>query len=127
MEVIAGVFLVLRTLVSPIDTDFGVENFSAVQSLQSSLRGAHVDIFDKSVVETAVLVVTVRDNFNMLNGASDGEDFSKHVLSHPGAKISNVKMGAPLDWKSDKRKIKGRDKESNTPEPLPGLPFPKDS
>ena len=90
------VLLILLTLVSPVDADLGVENFAAVEGLESSLCRAHVHVLDETVVETAMLVVTVRDDFNVLDGTSDGEDLGEHVLCHSRTQVPNIKMGPPL-------------------------------
>jgi hypothetical protein len=37
-------------------------------------------LLDETVVEASVLVVTVRDDLDVLNGSSDGEDLGEHVL-----------------------------------------------
>ena len=107
-----GVFLVLLTLVSPVDTNFRVENFAAVEGLQSGLCSTHVEVLDETIVEAAMLVVTVRDDFNMLDWASDGKDLREHVLGDPRAQVADIEMGAPLvDGRSSeegKRRGRGR-------------------
>jgi hypothetical protein len=92
-----GVFLVLLTLVGPIDANLGIKDFATVESLKSSLGSTHVHVLDETVVETAVLVVSIGNNFNVLDGARDGEDFCEHVLGDTGTEVSDVEMGAPLD------------------------------
>jgi hypothetical protein len=44
-----------------------------------------------------VLIVTVWNNFNMLYGAGNGEDFGEHVLRDTRAQVSDVKMSTPLN------------------------------
>jgi hypothetical protein len=96
-----SVLLVLLTLISPVDSDLRVKDLTAVECLKGGLGGTHVHVFDETVVETTVLIVAVRDNFYMLNGASDRENFGEHVFRDAGAEIANIKMSAPLncrDW-----------------------------
>lgn len=96
MVMAGGVLLVLLTLVRPVDTNLCVENFAAIKGLQSGLGGTHVKVLDEAIVETAMLVVTVWDNFDMLDWASDGKDLSEHVLSDPRAQVADVEMSPPL-------------------------------
>jgi len=91
-----GVLLVLLTLVSPVDTNFRVENFATVKGLQSGLGSAHVEVLDETIVEAAMLVVTVRDDFDMLDWACDGKDLGEHVLGYARAQVADVEMGPPL-------------------------------
>jgi hypothetical protein len=44
-----------------------------------------------------MLIVAVRNNFNMLYGTGNGKDFGEHVLRDTGAQVSNVKMSTPLE------------------------------
>lgn len=94
--VTGGVLFVLLALVRPVDANLRVEDLAAIEGLQRSFGSAHVDVLDEAVVEAAMLVVPVRDYFDVLNGPGDGEDFSEHVLGHPRAQISNVKMSTSL-------------------------------
>jgi hypothetical protein len=45
-----------------------------------------------------MLVVTVWDDFDMLNWASDGKYLSEHILSYARAQVANVEMGAPRSF-----------------------------
>jgi hypothetical protein len=94
--VTGGVFLVLLTLVSPVDADLGIEDLAAIESLESRFCSAHIDILHKTIVEAAMLIVAIGNNFNMLNRPCDGKDLAEHVLSDARAQISNVEVGTPL-------------------------------
>ena len=96
MVVCGGILLVLTTLVCPVDTDLCIENLAAVEGLKGSLRSAHIHVLDETVVEATVLVVTVGDDFDMLNRTSHSEDLCKHVLGDPGGEVSDIEMGTPL-------------------------------
>ena len=91
-----GILLVLLTLVSPVDTNFCVENFATIEGLQSGLGSTHVEVLDETIVEAAMLVVTVWDDFDMLDRTSDGKDLGEHVLGYPRAQVADVEMGPPL-------------------------------
>jgi hypothetical protein len=43
-----------------------------------------------------MLIVTIRDYFDMLDGPSDSEYLCEHVLRDARAEIPNVKMSTPL-------------------------------
>lgn len=96
MVMSSGVLFVLLTLVSPVDTNFCVKNFATIEGLQSGLGSAHIKVLDEAIVEAAMLVITVWDDFDMLNWASDGEDLREHVLGHPRAQVTDIEMGSPL-------------------------------
>lgn len=98
----ATYLLVLLALVSPVDLDLGVEDLSAVEGLESGLSSSHVHaveqnkngsssivntagqerhvLLNETVVETPVLVVSVRDDLDVLDRSSDGKDLGEHVL-----------------------------------------------
>jgi len=42
-----------------------------------------------------MLIVTVWDDFYMLDRSSDGENFGEHVFRDAGAQVSDIKMSAP--------------------------------
>ena len=91
-----GVLLVLAALICPVDTDLCIKDLAAIEGLERSLSSAHVHVLNETVVETTVLVVTVGDDFYMLNWTSDGEDFCEHVFGDPRGEVSNIEMGASL-------------------------------
>ena len=82
--VVARVLLILLALVCPVDANFCVEYLATVESLEGCLCGAHVHILDEAVVQAAMLVVAVWNNFDVLDRASDSEYLCKHVLGHTG-------------------------------------------
>jgi hypothetical protein len=83
-------------LIGPIDANLSVEDLAAVESLECSLGSTHVNVLDEPVVEATVLIIAIRNNFNMLDGTGDGEDFGEHVLGDTRAQVSDIKMGTPL-------------------------------
>ena len=91
-----GVLLVLTALICPVDAYFCIKDFAAVEGLKGSLGSTHVHVLNETVVETTVLVVTVGDDFYMLNWTSDSEDLREHVLGDPRGKVSDIEMGASL-------------------------------
>lgn len=96
VEVVGSVFLVLLALVSPVHADLGVEDFAAIEGLESGLGGTHVHVLDEAVVEAAMLVVAVGDDLDVLDGPGDGEDLGEHVLGHSGAEVANVEVSPSL-------------------------------
>jgi len=112
-----GVLLVLAALICPVDTDFCIKDFAAVEGLEGSLGSTHVHVLNETVVETTVLVVTVGDDFYMLNWTSDSEDLCEHVLGDPRGQVSDIEMGASLSVDGVSR-VKGCNvKWCNRPEP----------
>jgi hypothetical protein len=92
-----SVLLVLLTLVSPVDSNFGVENFAPVESLQRSLGRTHIHVFHETIVETSVLIITVGNYFDMLYGASNSKNLCQHVLRNTGTQVPDVEMSATLE------------------------------
>lgn len=95
MVVVGSVFLVLRTLIRPVNTNLGVEDLAAVEGLKSSLCGAHIHIFDETVVKATVLIIAIGDDFDMLNWSSHREDFREHILSNSRTQVANIKVSPP--------------------------------
>ena len=44
-----------------------------------------------------MLIVSIGDDFDMLDGPSHGENLCKHILRDPGAQIADGEMGPPLN------------------------------
>ena len=83
MVVCGGVLLVLTALICPIDTDLCIKDLSTIEGLEGSLGSTHIHILNETVIETTVLVVTVGDDFYMLDWTSDSEDLCEHVFGDP--------------------------------------------
>ena len=88
----------LLALICPIDSDFGVEDLTAVEDLKSGFCGTHVHVLDKAMIKaTGVLVdAAVRKDLDVLNRTSDGKYLREHVLGHPWAQIFHVDVGTLL-------------------------------
>ena len=101
--VVARVLLVLLALVRPVDADLGVEDLAPVEGLERSFGCAHVHVFDETIVETAVLVVAVRDDLDVLHGTGHSKDLRQHILRHPWAEVSDVEVSPSLVVVIDER------------------------
>ena len=84
MEMVLRVLSVLVALVRPIDPYIRIENLAPIERGKSLVRRAHVGIFDKTVIESAVLEVAVLDDLGLHDGTSDGKDLCEHVVGDPG-------------------------------------------
>ena len=118
VEMRGGVLLVLATLICPIDTDLRIKDLAAVEGLKGCLGSAHIHIFNETVVETTVLVVTVGDDLHVLNWTGDGEDFCEHVFGDSRGEVSDIEMGTSLS-ESGVSHIEGLDMRRFG---IPGLP-----
>jgi len=96
MVMCGGVLLVLTALICPVDADLCIKDLAAIEGLEGSLGSTHVHVLNETVVETTVLVVTVGDDLDMLNWASDSEYLREHVFGDPRGQVSDIEMGASL-------------------------------
>jgi hypothetical protein len=90
------VLLILLALIGPVDTDLSIEDLTAIERLERGFGCTHVDVLDEAIVEATVLIIAVRNNFNVLDRTSNSEDFGEHVLGNTRAQVSDIEMGTPL-------------------------------
>ena len=94
--VVARVLLILLALVGPVDADFGVENLAPVEGLEGSLGCAHIHVLNETIVETAVLIVAVWDDLDVLHRTGHSEDLGQHIFRHPRAEVSDIEVSPSL-------------------------------
>jgi hypothetical protein len=103
----------LMVLVGPIDTDFGIEYLAATERSESGLGRTHINVLDKTVVKTSVLIVTIQNDFNMLDRTGDRKNLCQHILGDTRAQVSNTDMCTSLHFHIAHMKISERHAEKS--------------